>query len=184
MKSFTEYLTESKKVYEFKIKVAGDAPKDCVKRIKEALTMYKVEGCSKGKSLPIAETYTDFPEHKNIGVTIYEVTLAYPVNSTQVRAAVSNVLRVSEDRVKVRNLKEEEEIAINNANTEKSGEALLSKEYEATSEGQKLVGDKHVMSMLKELNKVGHQGLTQYKGVNDNILAKSVPAEKSSRKGK
>jgi hypothetical protein len=35
MKTFKEYLTESKKVYNFKIKVAGDLPEDFEKNLKE-----------------------------------------------------------------------------------------------------------------------------------------------------
>ena len=61
MKSFTEYLTESKKVYEFKIKVAGECPKDCASQVKKALAQYKVEKCSAGKSTPIQETQEEFP---------------------------------------------------------------------------------------------------------------------------
>ena len=42
MKSFTEYLMESKKVYEFKVKLAGDYEK-AGDAIKLALAPYKVE---------------------------------------------------------------------------------------------------------------------------------------------
>jgi len=184
MKSFNEYLTESKRVYEFKIKLAGDCPKDCATKIKEALATFKVESCSKGKGIPIAENHEDFPAIKNVGVTIFDVCLAYPATSLQVRSAISNCLKINDSQVNVRNLKEQEELVINHKNDKKSNESMLSKDYEAGSDGQKLVGEKHVMSMLKELNKVGHQGLTQYKGVNDEILAKSVPAEKAKKKGK
>ena len=184
MKSFTEYLTESKRVYEFKIKIAGDCPKDCATKIKEALATFKVDSCSKGKGIPIAESHEDFPTLKNVGVTIFDVCLAYPATSLQVKSAVGTCLKVSESQVCVRNLKEQEELVINHQNDKKSGESLLSKEYTEDSNGQKLVGEKHTMSMLKELNKVGHRGLTQYKGVNDEILAKSVPAEKAKKKGK
>ena len=93
-------------------------------------------------------------------------------------------MHVVAEKIRVRNIHEEAELALNHEHNEKSGESLLSKDYEANTEGQKLVGEKHVMGMLKELNKVGHQGLTQYKGVNDEILAKSVPAEKAKKKGK
>jgi len=184
MKSFTEYLTESKKAYEFKIKIAGDCPKDCVSRIKEALSIYKVESCSKGKGVPITEKQVDFPQLENVGVTIYNVTLGYPANTVQVREAVANKLHVVAEKIRVRNIHEEAELALNHEHDGKSGDALLGKDYDASSEGQKLVGEKHVMGMLKELNKVSHQGLTQYKGVNDEILAKSVPAEKAKKKGK
>jgi hypothetical protein len=177
MKSFKDYLTESKKTYEFKVKVAGDCPKDCAKQIKEALSMYKVESCSGGKGSPIQETQADFPEQKNIGVTIFDVCLSYPTTSAQVRAAVCDRLHISEDKVKVRNLREEAEIAINNANKEKSGESLLNKDYESQSENQNLVGDKHAMSMLKELGKTKRE-LEQYSGVNDQLFGKTAKGKK------
>ena len=184
MKSFTEYLTESKKVYEFKIKIAGDCPKDCVPKIKEALSTYKLESCSKGKGVPITEKQMDFPQLENVGVTIFNVCLGYPANSVQVREAVANKLNLVPAKIRVRNMQEEEELALNHEHDHKTGQSLLGKDYEAGTEAQTLVGEKRAMSMLKDLNKVGHQGLTQYKGVNDNILAKSVPTEKSNKKGK
>jgi hypothetical protein len=180
MKSFKEYLTESKQTYDFKVKIAGDCPKDCAKKIKEALSMYKVESCSAGKSMPIAETYADFPTHRNIGITVFDVCLAYPSTTDQVRSALGGSLNVSIDRLKVRNMREEAETAINHANDEKSGESLLSKDFEAGSNAQDIVGDKHVMSLLKELGK--HKKTTeQYTGVNDAILAKKSPSEKSAK---
>jgi hypothetical protein len=177
MKSFKDYLTESKKTYDFKVKIAGDCPKDCVKKIKEALSMYSVESCSSGKRTPIQETQSDFPEQKNISVTIFDVCLSYPTTSAQVRAAVCDKLRMYEDKVKVRNIKEEEEIAINNANKEKSGESLFNKDYEVQSENQNLVGDKRVMSMLKDLTSSKRE-LEQYSGVNDQLFAKQTKGKK------
>jgi hypothetical protein len=153
MKSFKEYLTEGKKVYEFKIKIAGDCPKDCSAKIKQALATYKVESCSGGKSLPIAEQYTDFPEHKNIPVTIFDVKLAYPATSQQIRASLSGNLNVGESLIKVRNPLEEREIEINHANKDKSGESLLTQDYDNDAEGQKLVGETQKMKLLKDLTK-------------------------------
>jgi hypothetical protein len=177
MKSFKEYLTESKKVYEFKIKIAGDMGKDVAKKIKEALDCYKVESCSAGKRLPIAETHSDFPEVKNTSVTIFDVCLAYPTTSQVVRAALAERLKISADLLRVRNLKEEEEIAINHQHDKKSGESLLAKDDLEAVDGQKLVGDQHTMSLLKELNKIKHAG-EQVTGTNDALLAKSSPKGK------
>jgi len=180
MKSFKEYLTESKQTYDFKVKIAGDCPKDCAKKIKEALTMYKVESCSAGKSMPIAETYADFPTERNIGITVFDVCLAYPSTTDQVRSALGGALGVPVTHVKVRNMREEAEFALNHANDEKSGESLLNKDHEDGAEAQNLVGDKHAMSLLKELGK--HKKTTeQYTGVNDAILAKKSPSEKSAK---
>jgi hypothetical protein len=175
MKSYTEYLIESTKVYEFKIKIAGDIDNDCACNIKHALARYNVESCSTGKNTPIQESPVDFPEHKNVTVTIFDVSLTYPVNSSQVREAVAQQLKVSTSCVKVRNLKEQEEECINHKYDTKTGESLLGKDYESTN-NQKLVGEEHAMSLLKELTKAKHE-LAQYKGVNDQLLATSVPDE-------
>ncbi len=178
MRSFTEYLTESKKVYEFKVKLAGDY-KNAADAIKLALAPYKVESCSAGKRLPIAETHADFPNHKNTNVTIFDVCTAYPTNSATVRALIADKCRCTLESVKVRTPMEEAEIALNHANDEKSGEALLGKDYDASSEGQKLVGEKQKMSLLKSLTK-DKRTLEQYTGVNDAILAKSLPTSESA----
>ena len=77
------------------------------------------------------------------------------------------------------NLKEEEEVALNHEHDEKSGEALLTKDYEAGGEGQSLVGEKQKMSLIKELSKSKHTG-KEYTGVNDQLLAKSVHKESAS----
>jgi len=176
MKSFKEYLTESKKVYEFKVKIAGDH-KDASKQLKQRLASLGVESVSSGKRLPIAETHVDFPTHINTNVTIFDVTLAYPATTAEVRAEVCNALKCGVDAVVVRNLKEEAEIAINHANDKKSGEALLGKDYESSS-AQDMVGEKHKMKLLKELGKHKEE-MTQYKGVNDTLLAKTAASSKS-----
>ena len=170
---------ESKKTYDFKIKIAGDCPKDCVTKIKEALSPYKLESCSNGKTTPITEKQVDFPQLENVGVTIYDVCLSYPTTSIQVREAVANKLGVVPANIRVRNEQEEEELALNHEHDELSGDALLEKDLEEV-DGQKLVGDKHVMSLLKELGKHKATG-TQVKGTNDKILAKKAPAEKSAK---
>jgi hypothetical protein len=180
MKSYKEYLTESKETYDFKIKIAGDCPKDCSMLIKRALSKFQVEHCSSGKSTPIQETQSDFPEQKNIGVTVFDVSTNYPATSAEISALVADHCNLSQGSIKVRNLKEQEEEELNNANAEATGESLLAKEELEEVDGQKLVGDKHNMSLLKELNK-NKKELAQYKGVNDKLLAKKAPAEKAGK---
>lgn len=178
-KSLKEYLLESKQNYEFKIKIAGDVESGASAKIKTALARFDVDSLSDAKTTPIQESQVDFPDHSNIGVTLYDVSVKYPVTSHQVRDLVAEALKITHSCVKVRNLKEQEEEEINNqyCPNHPSGEALLTKDYEK-SDHQSLVGDKQVMSLLKELSKTKKTG-TQYKGVNDQLLAKSVPSEKS-----
>ena len=179
MKSFKEYLVENKQVYEFKIKFAGDCPKDCSMLIKRALSKFHVESCSSGKGTPIQETQTDFPGLANVGVTVFDITTSYPATSLEIQNLIAEHCKTSADYIKVRNLKEQEEEELNHANDELTGEALIEKEYEKGT-GQDTVGEKHVMSLLKELNK-NKVELTQYKGVNEKLLAKKAPAEKATK---
>lgn len=178
MKSFKEYLIESKQTYDFKIKIAGECPEKCAESIKAALSKYDIASVSKGTRTPIQETHFDFPEEKNIEVTTYEVCLNYPANSPEILSAVASVLNKTESTIRVRNPEEEAEILLNHANDEVSGEALLEKPELEEVDGQSQVGDKHVMSLLKELGKNKTTG-EQVKGTNDKILAKKVPAEKT-----
>ena len=155
MFKFKDYLMESKKTYAFKVKVCGDVPKDATTRMKTALAEFDPEKISSGKRTPIQETPIDFPEKKNVEVTSFNVELNYPTISPAVRRAVAHCLAVSEDCIKVRTPAEELEIAMNMAHAKVpgQGESLLTKDYENNDEGQKVVGQAHIGSFLKELQK-------------------------------
>lgn len=172
------YLTESKNTYVFKIKLIGEHQSDCVSKLKEALSKYKVISFSEGKRSPIQETQVDFPMYKNTNVTTFDVSLGYPITSVQLLGLISETINIPLNSIKVRSQKEEEEELINHQHDEKTGKTLLGSDYESEN-NQDVVGEKHVMNFLKELNKdKKHQG-TQYKGINDEILAKKVPVDKA-----
>lgn len=178
-KSFKEYLLESKQNYEFKIKIVGDVDKEQADKLESALVRFKVESFSEGKRTPIQKSQVDFPDYENTEVTIFDVSLAYPATSNQLRDIVAAALDITHDEVKIRNTKEQEEDELNAKYEQNnlSGEANLGKPYDK-SDHQDIVGDKHTMSLLKELNKTKKTG-TQYKGVNDKILAKKSPVDKT-----
>jgi hypothetical protein len=113
---------------------------------------------------------------------MFDVCTSYPATSLEVQNLVAEHCGVPAGCIKVRNLKEQEEEELNHANDELSGEALIEKEYDKST-GQDKVGEKHVMSLLKELNK-NKAELTQYKGVNEKLLAKKAPSEKSTKSEK
>jgi hypothetical protein len=180
MKSFKEYLTESKRVYEFKVKIAGECPKDCHSQIKTALSQFHVESCSTGKRTPIQETHKEFPDYKNVNVTLFDVCTSYPATSHQVRDKIAECLRIAHSAIMVRNIHEAAEEEINHQHDTKSGNSVLQTDYEA-SNNQKMVGTEHAMSLLKELGKTKKSG-HQYTGANDAILAKNAPSEKTNTK--
>jgi hypothetical protein len=173
MKSFTEYLTESKKVYQFKVKIGGDQPDNCVEQLKGSLDQFHVGSVSKGKTTPIQERHSDFPEHTNIGMTIYDVTTEYPATTLQIRDMVANGLGIALSQVVVRNLAEEHEYEINHEHDDRTHTALVGTTPSPSNHGD-MVNDTYKYNLLKELGKEKHS-MTQVKGFNDQMLAKSAP---------
>jgi len=187
MKSFKEYLIESieEKKYTFKLKVAGDLPEHFEDTAKAALDKYQVSSFSKGKTTPIQAKLADFPTLENQQVTIFDIELDYPTTSQVLTSYISEHTGLNPCCIKVRSLKEEEEAEINAEHLdEESKESLLLKDYQKEN-NQNIVGDKHVASFLKELAKQSKEKQpTQYKGVNEKILAKNAPKEKATEKTK
>jgi hypothetical protein len=124
MKTFKEYLTESKKVYNFKIKVAGELPEDFEKNLKEKLDRCKVATFQKVTETPIQALPLDFPDHPNMPVTIWEVICEYPITAPE----IVNDLRetgIPESCFRVRGANEPSEQEQILAQVEPSGESVL-----------------------------------------------------------
>lgn len=177
MTTFIDYLAESVKTYDFKIKIAGDLPDGFDKAMKECLTKYDCASISKGKRTPIQESPLDFPDMKNTQVTIFDVSCRYPATAQVIAEYLSDKLKIARGGIRVRSAKEDQEQADNLEAVNRIGtstEAILNKPYEDAPKEKKL-------DFLKDLGKVSHKG-EQYKGVNDSLLATSSPEEKSAGK--
>jgi len=99
MKNFLQYLTETQKVYEYKIKLANIDPKDHMDRIKTMLAAYVVDTVSAPKHLPIMENNIDFPSMRNADIHVIEVSLKYPVTETQLRMLIAETVSVPLNQV-------------------------------------------------------------------------------------
>ena len=158
MKSFKQYLTESKKIYEFKVKIAGDLPDGFDKALKNSLSKFNVESMSKAVRTPIQESPIDFPGVKFKEVSVFNVGLSYPTTSPIVKQAIAQMLNIEESRVLVRTNSGDAE-AVMNAESMLAPDgkgALLGTEYES-SDNQDLVGEKQKLSFLKDLGKSKHE---------------------------
>lgn len=179
MKSFKEYLTESQenKKYCFKLKVAGSIPENFNEVVEAALEKYGVEKFNKGKTSPIQAKLIDFPTIENDSMTVYDVELNYPTTSSVLTNYIVDQTGITSDRVKVQSPGEEAEAEINDEHsTAVNTKPLLLTPDPKKECNQHLVGEKKISNFLKELSKVqkDHQP-QQYKGVNDELLAKKLP---------
>lgn len=179
MKTLKEYLAESRKTYEFKIKIAGDLSEDFDTKLKGAVDRFSTVKLSKGKRTPIQDVPLDFPAVKNCHVTIWDVEVNYPTTSEVLENYISAVTHHDLHCVKVVPANAPSEEYQKTLGSEKKEQVLLNQEQLEAENAQKSVGGDQTMSLLKELGKVKHGG-EPYKGVNDQLMASSVPSEKSS----
>lgn len=102
MSTFTHYLTESAKSYDYKIKIAGQ-PKDIdTTRLETALAKFEVAKMSAGKSTPIQSLPLDFPQCKNESVTIFDVTTNYPASVREMKEYLADYMNISPAMIVVR----------------------------------------------------------------------------------
>jgi hypothetical protein len=187
MKTFKEYLTESKKVYPFKIKVAGELPEKFEENLKARLERCKVCTFEKTETTPVQKVPLDFPQLSNKEVHIFNVVLEYPITSPEVVKEVKDT-GLSEECFRVRGAgepSEQEQVELQAVMDDKPGEALLTdSQYK---EGGKVAhkdyfGDDFNKGFLKDLAKAAKErnketGKGEYKlpkAKQDKVGAKSA----------
>lgn len=100
MKNFKKYLAESKKVYSFKVKLAGNVPENFQENFKKSLEKYQIVTFEK-ISTPVQENPMDFPELSNKEVTIFDLVTEYPITSPEIANFVKEI-GVNEECFRVR----------------------------------------------------------------------------------
>ena len=78
MKSFAKYLAESERTYDYRIKMCGRIPDDLVRELKSKLDQFDPAKMGDAKVTPIQKILTDFPNHQNDAVTMFDVSFRYP----------------------------------------------------------------------------------------------------------
>lgn len=150
MKKFTDFLTESKKTYTFKIRVAGELPEACEDRLETALKKYNVLNMSSASKTPIVERPLDFPQLTNCEVHSWDVELEYPTTSNQLEQYLRETCKISHSHLIVRNPNEPQE-DYQETTEETTYEAMLGTEDMGGESAQESVGQSRVMDLLKEL---------------------------------
>ena len=176
MSTFKDYLTESTKSYDYKIKIAGE-PKDIDKNALEtALQKFDLASTSAGKSTPIMTLPLDFPRLSNEQVTIFDVTTNYPESPRVMHEYLSDLLRIPMTHIVVKKPGEPSEEYQDEMQVAKKSEyanKLHDIEYKDAPKvnPDEHTGDKYNMGLLKELLK-------------DREVNKDAPKEKENAMSK
>lgn len=151
MKSFKDYLTESKKTYKFKIRVAGELPEGFKDRLESNLNKYELLSLSPGKTTPITEKPLDFPQLQNMEVTHFEAEVQYPTTAHTLEHYLVDNCMIPHSHIVVRGEFDPVEEYQPDPETEKPYEAMLNTEDMGGESAQESVGENRVMDLLKEL---------------------------------
>lgn len=102
MKTLKDYLTESKKAYSFKVKVAGDIPENFQENLKNLLEKYKIVTLEKMKTSE-DDNLQEFAEDDAAkDITVYDLTVEYPITAPEIGAYLKT-MDISEESFRIRN---------------------------------------------------------------------------------
>ena len=158
MSTFTQYLTEAVKSYDYKIKVAGTIADDFKNRMETALQKFELAKMSAGKKTPIMTLPLDFPALSNESVTIFDVTTNYPVAVNTLKEYLADYMNINSSLIVVRKPGEPtEEYQADMQIGQKSEYANKLMDIEMKDapkvKAEDFYGDKYNMGLLKELMK-------------------------------
>lgn len=85
MKPFAKYLAESERTYDYRIKICGRVPDEFVRQLKSKFDQFDPVSMGDTKVTPIQKILTDFPNHKNDAVTMFDVKFRYPAIEPQIK---------------------------------------------------------------------------------------------------
>ena len=98
MKSFTEYLVETKQTFDYRIKIAGDVDNNTINELEKKLAQFDVIKMSDAKTTPVMKTLPDFPQFENERCTHMDVTFNYPATGPQIQQ-IAKLLNMDPNRM-------------------------------------------------------------------------------------
>ena len=103
MKTLSQYLIESEKTFDYRIKIVGDIPPGFTKEFEDKLKKFDPVKVSPAKRTPIQSSPADFPDHSNQAVNIIDATFRYPATPPQI-AQLAKLLGLDENRICINEL--------------------------------------------------------------------------------
>ena len=141
MKNFQQYLAESERTYNYRIKIVGDVAPDFVKQLEEKLAQFDIVKISKPKTTPVQLKPADFPKHSNDSVTSMDVEFRYPAIEPQIKQ-IAQLLMIDPNRIIMLTTPHEEGMDSERERVAAQNKDLLDSDYPADTEEQKaLIAD-------------------------------------------
>ena len=141
MKNFQQYLAESERTYNYRIKIVGDIAPDFIKQLEEKLAQFDIVKISRPKSTPVQLKPADFPKHSNDSVTSMDVEFRYPAIEPQIKQ-IAQLLMMDPNRIIMLTTPHEEGMDSERERVAAQNKDLLDSDYPADTPEQKaLIAD-------------------------------------------
>lgn len=98
MKTFAQYLTESQKTHDYRVKIVGDIPSGFTAALRDQFKKFDPVSIGEIKKTPVMSQPMDFPAFPNESVNIMDVTFRYPATPPQIQQ-IAELLGLDADRI-------------------------------------------------------------------------------------
>jgi hypothetical protein len=124
MKNFKDYLVESEKTYNYRIKVVGDIESGFFKALEDKLKQFDIVKISGAKTTPVQTNPADFPAFENDRVSHVDVEFRYPAIEPQIQQ-LCQLLGMNPNRIRMLTVPYEDSMAIEKVKVEDQNKDLL-----------------------------------------------------------
>ena len=124
MKNFQQYLAESERTYNYRIKIVGDVAPDFIKALEEKLAQFDPVKFSRAKTTPVQLAPADFPKHANDSVSSIDVEFRYPAIEPQIKQ-LAQLLFLDPNRIIMLTTPHEESMDVERKKVEDQNKDLL-----------------------------------------------------------
>jgi hypothetical protein len=137
MKNFKDYLVESEKTYNYRIKVVGDTDSGFFKALEDKLKQFDIVKISGAKTTPVQLKPADFPAFENDRVSHVDVEFRYPAIEPQIQQ-LAQLLGLNPNRIRMLTVPYEDSMATEKERVETENKDLLTDtDYPADTKEQK-----------------------------------------------
>ena len=137
MKKFQQYLAESERTYNYRIKIVGDIEPAVIKALEEKLKQFDPVKISAVKKTPIQLKPADFPAAANESVSSMDCEFRYPAIEPQIQQ-LAQLLGLNPNRIRMLTVPYEDSMAIEKEKVEDENKDLLTDtDYPAPDAEQK-----------------------------------------------
>ena len=124
MKNFKDYLAESQRTYNYRIKIVGDIAPDFLKMLEDKLKQFDPVKIGAVKQTPIQLKPADFPAHANESVSSIDCEFRYPAIEPQIQQ-ISQLLGLDPNRIRLLTAAYEDSMADEKIKIEEQNKDLL-----------------------------------------------------------